>query len=65
LSGWKETLLSNAGKEILIKTVAQAVPTFTMSIFQLPNALYEEMTSMVQKFWWDQSNERAKVACLS
>ena len=27
LSGWKEKLLSNAGNEILIKTVAQVVPT--------------------------------------
>lgn len=47
LSGWKGKLLSNAGKEILIKSVAQAMPTYTMSIFKLPNTLCDEMTSMV------------------
>ena len=43
-------MLSNARKEILIKTVAQTVPTYTMSVFKLPNTLCDEMTSMVHRF---------------
>ena len=39
LAGWKEKLLSNAGKEVLIKAVAQAVLSYTMSCFKLPNGL--------------------------
>ena len=50
LSRWKEKLLSNARKEILIKTVALSI--YTMSVFKLPSALCDEMTSMVHKFWW-------------
>ena len=61
LSRWKEKLLSHAGKEILIKTVAQAVPTYTMSMFKFPNALFDEMTSMVQNLWWGQTHERIKM----
>ena len=48
LAGRKEKLLSNAGKEVLIKAVAQAVSSYSISCFKLPNALCEEMTGMVR-----------------
>ena len=31
--GWKEELILKAGREILIKTIAQAIQTYSMSIF--------------------------------
>ena len=52
LARWKEKLLSNAGKEILIKSVAQAIPSYTMSCFKLPDALCNELAGIVRRFWW-------------
>ena len=52
LVGWKEKLLSKAGKEVLIKAVAQAIPTYTMSCFKIPNSLCDEWTSLIHNFWW-------------
>jgi len=33
LNGWKEKFLTHAGKEILLKSMIQAIPTYTMSVF--------------------------------
>ena len=35
---WKEKFISKAGQEILIKTVAQVIPTYSMSLFKLLKA---------------------------
>ena len=37
----------------------------SLHVFKLPNALCDEMTSMVRKFWWGQTSERNKIAWLS
>ena len=54
LVGWKEKLLSKASNEVLIKAVAQTIPTYIMSCFKLPDTLCEELMSMIRNFWWGQ-----------
>ena len=65
LSRWKEKMLSQVCKEVLIKAVAQAIPTYTMSIFKLPDTLCDDFTRMMQRFWWGQKDGRNKMAWLS
>ena len=50
---------------IMIKVVAQAVPTYTMSCFKLPDSIYEELTSMVRNFWWGQKGDERKMSWMS
>ena len=64
LVGWKEKLLSKAGKEVLIKAVAQAIPTYTMSCFKLLDSLSDELMGMIKNFWWGQKKEKRKIAWL-
>ena len=65
LAGWKEKLLSKAGKEILVKVVAQAIPTYSMSCFKIPDLLCDEMTSLMRNFWWGQKHNERKIAWIS
>lgn len=52
IKGWKEKLLSKTGKEVLIKAVAQSIPTYAMSCFKLPSSFCNEVTSIIRNFWW-------------
>ena len=63
--GWKGKLLSNAGREILIKAVAQATPTYTMSIFKLLDSLCKDLNSMMGNFWWGQKGRERRLAWVS
>ena len=61
LQGWKGMMLSRAGKEVLIKAVIQAIPTYTMGVFLLPVKLCEELTVLCAKFWWGQVGNERKI----
>jgi hypothetical protein len=51
-SAWDERNLSAAGNDTLIKSVAQALPVYIMSIFVLPGKRHEALTRMIRRFWW-------------
>lgn len=51
VKGWMEKLLSAAGTEVLIKSVAQAIPVYSISCFRLPRGLCESVTSIIRRFW--------------
>lgn len=53
--------MSRAGKEILIKAIVQAIPSYTMSCFQLPKGLCEDLSTLCSKFWWGSSDQGGKI----
>ena len=61
LQGWKEKLISQAGREILLKAVVQAIPTFAMSCFKLPVGLCKDIEMQIKKFWWDKRGGQRKI----
>ena len=58
MQGWKEKLLSQAGKEVMIKVVVQSIPTYSMSVFKLPIGLCKDIEAMIRKFWWGQGETK-------
>jgi hypothetical protein len=47
INGWKEKTLSMGGKEILIKSIAQAMPVFEMMVFKIPKNICKGITSAI------------------
>ncbi|XP_042950889.1 uncharacterized protein LOC122282866 [Carya illinoinensis] len=39
MQNWTIKFLSQAGKEVLLKAIVQAIPTYCMSIFKLPKTI--------------------------
>ncbi|XP_068312476.1 uncharacterized mitochondrial protein AtMg00310-like [Pyrus communis] len=52
VTGWKRRFLSQAGKEVFIKAVAQAIVMYPMCVFRFPDKLCNEINAMVAQFWW-------------
>jgi hypothetical protein len=43
ITSWSSKLLSQAGKEVLIKSMAQAIPSYCMGVFLLPTSIGDEI----------------------
>jgi hypothetical protein len=65
LNGWKEKFLTHAGKEVLLKAVIQAIPTYTMSVFRIPKALTKDISAMMGKFWWSFKENSNKISWMA
>ena len=65
MAGWKGKLLTMAGREILIKAIAQATPMLTMNCFKLLDLLCNELNSLIRNFWWGQQEKERKLAWIA
>lgn len=52
-STWSAKFLSPSGKEIMIKSVAMAMPVYAMSCFKLPAGVVSEIETILMNFWWE------------
>jgi hypothetical protein len=65
MPNYAERLMSSGAKQVLIKYVAQAIPTYVMGVFKLPTTLCEELEQLIRYFWWGGGGGgRAKGKCI-
>jgi len=63
--GWKEKCLSKAGEETLIKVVAQAISSYIMSCYKIPEGCCSNIEGMLSKFWWGSTEQQRKIHWMS
>jgi hypothetical protein len=59
INSWRGRALSKAGKDVMIKSVLQAIPSYIMSVYLLPESIISDIEKMLNSFWWgDGSNNK-------
>jgi hypothetical protein len=60
-TNWAEKFMSMAAKDVLIKSIVQAIPIYIMSMFKLPVGFHEDYMRIVRNFWWGEDEKKRKV----
>lgn len=50
---WDGKIITQGGKETLVKSVIQALPTYTMSVFLLPLEITKNLERSISRFLWN------------
>ena len=58
---WSGREASWAGREVLLKSVAQAIPTYSMSCFPLSKTTCKKMRSPIANYWWGSSADSKRM----
>jgi hypothetical protein len=51
INSWRGRSLSRAGKEVMIKSVLQAIPSYVMSVYLIPDSTIKDIERMMNSFW--------------
>ncbi|XP_019190293.1 PREDICTED: uncharacterized protein LOC109184710 [Ipomoea nil] len=58
---WQNKIHSRVGQEVLIKSIAQSLPIFTMSVFLLPVCVCDSLEKMFNRYWWGGGSSGSRV----
>jgi hypothetical protein len=52
--------MAQGGREVWIKAIAQALPTYVMGVYKLPLGLCDDLTRIIRDFWWGEEQGKRK-----
>jgi hypothetical protein len=57
---WGDSMLAQSAREVLIKSIAQSVPTGGlgpyMGVFKLPASVCVDLNRSIHNYWWGSAN---------
>jgi hypothetical protein len=63
IKSWRGIRFSQAGREVLIKSILQTIPSYAASVFRLPETLIADIHKAVAKFLWGNCDEKKTHWC--
>jgi hypothetical protein len=57
--------MSSGAKEILIKSILQAISMYAMGVFKFPLGLIDDLDQIIRNFWWGDVENRKKMHWLA
>lgn len=61
VNGGIPRMLSSVGREVYIKSICQAIPTYSMSCFRLSKKFCKKLTGVIARFWWGGDEKKRKM----
>nr|XP_025679104.1 uncharacterized protein LOC112779059 [Arachis hypogaea] len=61
MQGWKEKLLNQVRKEVLIKAVIQAIPVYAMNIIKFSKSFCKRIEAPIARFWWRSNGKERSI----
>lgn len=62
---WNERFMSQAAKEVNVKSVVQALPAYIMGVFKMSMGFCGRYQKMIRDFWWGDKENHRKVHWMS
>lgn len=57
---WQATVLSQDGRNTLVKSVIPSLLVYNMSALQLLNKIFQALDKMMMEFWWEDGVDKKK-----
>jgi hypothetical protein len=61
LSGWQSHFLSFGGRLVLLKSVLTSLPVYALSFFKAPTGIISSIESLLNNFFWGESEDCRKI----
>lgn len=61
VNGWREKTLSMGGREVLIKSITQAVPVYAMMVFKIPQNICKGISDTIGQCWSGDDEDRRRI----